>query len=115
MDVSILKDRLRGIVKPGAAPDPAVRLKTDPTSVEDTLDVASGFSRTLESLGGAWRETASGRSFVVTQRFAPDIATDAIASASLPRRSTLRFRLRRWSAGRQRRCHSFFSTSRRPG
>ena len=72
MDVSTLKDRLRGIVKPAATPDTAVRLKPHPTSVDDTLDVASGFSRTLESLGGAWRKTEAGRSFVVRQRFAPD-------------------------------------------
>jgi uncharacterized protein YprB with RNaseH-like and TPR domain len=66
MDISTLKDRLRGIVKPAASPDTTVRLKPDPTSV---VDVASGFS---QALGGEWRETAGGRSFVVSQRFAPD-------------------------------------------
>ena len=72
MDISTLKDRLRGIVKPTAAPGTAVPLKPDSTSVEDTSDAATGFSRTLETLGGTWRETATGRSFVISQRFAPD-------------------------------------------
>jgi len=63
MDVATLKDRLRGIVKPTAPPNPASDLC--PT------DVASLLSRSLETLGGSWRETAAGRSFVVTHRFEP--------------------------------------------
>ena len=49
MDIATLRDRLRGIVKPAAAPDTTVRLKPDPTSDLRPLDVASGFSRTLQS------------------------------------------------------------------
>src|SRR5262245_37392946 len=60
MDISTLKDRLRGVVRPAseliAPADESVRLKSDTPSV----------------LGGAWRETPSGRSFVIRERFGPD-------------------------------------------
>src|SRR5262245_10774544 len=64
MDIATLKDRLRGIVKPAS----------------ELADVVSGFSRTNADvvsgvgriLNGTWRETSSGRSFVVTHRFAPN-------------------------------------------
>ena len=59
MDITTLKDRLRGIVKPAS----------------ETV-VVSGFSRTesdgvSRTLNGAWRETQAGRSFVISRRFAP--------------------------------------------
>jgi uncharacterized protein YprB with RNaseH-like and TPR domain len=83
MDIGTLKDRLRGIVKPASE-----------TALDRTgSDVVSGFSRTEpeiasgsptpeasarlaqgglgRTLSGSWRETPSGRSFVISQRFAP--------------------------------------------
>jgi uncharacterized protein len=74
MDISTLKDRLRGIVKAPAEQDPMVRLKPDITSdVVSGLPpgVLSGVGRTLETLDGSWRESSAGRSFVVTHRFGP--------------------------------------------
>jgi uncharacterized protein len=62
MNIATLKDRLRGIVKP------ASELKLDVASRSPQSEVVSGVSRTLD---GVWRETPSGRSFVVSQRFAP--------------------------------------------
>jgi uncharacterized protein len=59
MDTATLKDRLRGIVKPASE---AALSRTG-------SDVVSGSSRTLN---GSWRETPSGRSFVISHRFAPD-------------------------------------------
>jgi uncharacterized protein len=59
MDIAVLKDRLRGIVKP------ASELRDAPCA-----SAARGDSPSVP--GGSWRETASGRSFVVRQRFAPD-------------------------------------------
>jgi len=69
MDTSTLKDRLRGIVKPAGAvvsgfspADSDAGTRTACRSVN-----AAG----IEALGGSWRETPSGRSFVVSKRFAP--------------------------------------------
>src|SRR5262245_54778010 len=42
MDISTLKERLRGIARPTVAAGTAVRLKPDSTSLEDTSDLASG-------------------------------------------------------------------------
>jgi uncharacterized protein YprB with RNaseH-like and TPR domain len=61
MDIATLKDRLRGIVKP--ASEMAGSGPPAPGS-----GGVSGFSRTLN---GSWRETPAGRSFVISQRFAP--------------------------------------------
>src|SRR5262245_13935549 len=69
MDISTLKDRLRGIVKPtggvvsGFSPGDS-DVSTAPASRR--LNVAG-----IEALGGSWRETPSGRSFVISKRFAP--------------------------------------------
>src|SRR5215813_13876310 len=73
MDTATLKDRLRGIVKPAsetAAASGVSRTESDvgPGFSRTRSDVVSGFGRTLN---GSWRETLSGRSFVISQRFAP--------------------------------------------
>ena len=72
MDMSTLKDRLRGIVKPASDV-----VSDGPPGYDRTGDAMSGASRTesadvCRTLGGDWRETAAGRSLVITRRFAPD-------------------------------------------
>lgn len=64
MDIATLKDRLRGIVKPASEVKLDLACPPRPQS-----EAASGLNGTLN---GSWRETQSGRSFVVSQRFAPD-------------------------------------------
>jgi uncharacterized protein len=68
MDITTLKDRLRGIVKPASelvSPIEEVRLTTSAKATvvkkPDTTSV----------LSGSWRETQAGRSFVISRRFAP--------------------------------------------
>ena len=65
MDISTLKDRLRGIVRPASE-----LTGTQPVPLPASCPQESLTSADL--CGGAWRETAGGRSFVVSQRFAPD-------------------------------------------
>jgi uncharacterized protein YprB with RNaseH-like and TPR domain len=65
MDVSTLKDRLRGIVNPGIGRGTASRPSPGADLVPDG-------SRTLELLGGSFRETPGGRSFVVARRYESD-------------------------------------------
>jgi len=70
MDIATLKDRLRGIVKPASETVPSRTMPDVVSAVSRTgSDAASGCGRTLN---GSWRETSSGRSFVITERFAPD-------------------------------------------
>ncbi len=62
MDPSVLRDRLREVVR-GTAP------------ASPPLPAAAGNrARSFDDLGGAWRETAAGRSFVVSRRVDPDAA-----------------------------------------
>ena len=62
MDPSVLRDRLREVVR-GTAPAGL------------PLPAATGNrARSFDDLGGAWRETAAGRSFVVSRRVDPDAA-----------------------------------------
>jgi uncharacterized protein YprB with RNaseH-like and TPR domain len=73
MDPGKLRDRLRGIVKPTAvgggvnAPGAA----SAPRPQEDRGGAETG-GRVEEVLGGEWRTSGAGRSFVVTRRFTPD-------------------------------------------
>ena len=80
MDIATLKDRLRSIVKPasGLANAPVEQVRLLPSRPEDaSASLAGAFGGgatpdTASVLPGSWRETQSGRSFVVTHRFAPD-------------------------------------------
>ena len=85
MDISTLKERLRGVVRPaselksesasGPGPEQSDAVSGFPPPPKAPARLAEGtFGREGHSrtLNGAWRETPSGRSFVVSHRFAPD-------------------------------------------
>jgi uncharacterized protein YprB with RNaseH-like and TPR domain len=66
MDVSTLRDRLRQVVNPAGAQSPSAASPLAPVPVPPA-------ARDLETLlGGAWRDSSPGRSFVVRRRYAPE-------------------------------------------
>src|SRR5207244_3057619 len=65
------KDRLRGIVKPASELADLGSTISRTNAGTTNGEAVSGFSRSLSTLGGAWRETTAGRSFVISRRVAP--------------------------------------------